>query len=137
MIFNPYGRTLYIDINQTEILAIANESLESKAAEKILEWGCEIVVVTGGSKGSNGYRKINDDMIIEHSDSLTLQKSQIIDGTGAGDAYVGGFLVSWLHDRNLGQAMRAGSLCGATAVCCFGGSSTDVEVMKSFDDVYA
>jgi sugar/nucleoside kinase (ribokinase family) len=102
---------------------------------KILGWGCEIVVVTGGSRGSTSYRVINGSFVSLRVDSYHLQQGQIVDGTGAGDAYVGGFLVSWLADRNLEKAMRAGSLCGATAVCCFGGSASNIDIMKSLNEV--
>jgi sugar/nucleoside kinase (ribokinase family) len=40
---------------------------------------------------------------------------QVIDTTGAGDAYCAGFLYGWVHDRSLAECARAGTLC-ATAV---------------------
>jgi sugar/nucleoside kinase (ribokinase family) len=40
---------------------------------------------------------------------------QVIDTTGAGDAYCAGFLYGWVHDKSLAECARAGTLC-ATAV---------------------
>ena len=40
---------------------------------------------------------------------------QLIDTTGAGDAYCAGFLYGWVHDKSLAECARAGTLC-ATAV---------------------
>lgn len=40
---------------------------------------------------------------------------EVIDTTGAGDAFVAGFLTQWLIDRDLSAALTAGNTCGAHA----------------------
>ena len=44
-----------------------------------------------------------------------------IDTTGAGDAFNGGFLVSWMHSMPLRQCLVAGNRVGATSTTKAGG----------------
>ena len=46
---------------------------------------------------------------------MTRSDEEVIDTTGAGDAYCAGFLYGWVHDKSLAECARAGTLC-ATAV---------------------
>jgi sugar/nucleoside kinase (ribokinase family) len=49
----------------------------------------------------------------------------VIDTTGAGDAFVGGFLVEWLlSSRSLVRSLRSGCILGASVVSLLGGSAT-------------
>jgi sugar/nucleoside kinase (ribokinase family) len=41
---------------------------------------------------------------------------QIVDTTGAGDAYCAGFLFGWVNDRSLEECARLGTFCGATVI---------------------
>ena len=57
--------------------------------------------------------------VIVHRGETHVQKAtpvdEVIDTTGAGDAYCAGFLYGWVHDRSIAECARAGTLC-ATAV---------------------
>ena len=68
-----------------------------------------LFVMTRSDKGS----------VIVHRGEQHVQEAtpveQVIDTTGAGDAYCAGFLYGWVHDRSLAECARAGTLC-ATAV---------------------
>lgn len=68
-----------------------------------------LFVMTRSSKGS----------VIVHRGEQHVQEAtpveQVIDTTGAGDAYCAGFLYGWVHDKSLAECARAGTLC-ATAV---------------------
>ena len=68
-----------------------------------------LFVMTRSNKGS----------VIVHRGEQHVQEAtpveQVIDTTGAGDAYCAGFLYGWVHDRSLAECARAGTLC-ATAV---------------------
>jgi len=47
----------------------------------------------------------------------------LVDATGAGDAFNGGFLHAWLQGWSFANCLRAGNLCGAAAVTAGGGSA--------------
>lgn len=68
-----------------------------------------LFVVTRSDKGS----------VIFHRGEQHVQNAtpveQVIDSTGAGDAYCAGFLYGWVHDKSIAECARAGTLC-ATAV---------------------
>jgi sugar/nucleoside kinase (ribokinase family) len=68
-----------------------------------------LFVMTRSNKGS----------IIVHRGKQHVQEAtpveQVVDTTGAGDAYCAGFLYGWVHDKSLAECARAGTLC-ATAV---------------------
>ena len=68
-----------------------------------------LFVMTRSDKGS----------VIVHRDEQHVQEAtpvdQVVDTTGAGDAYCAGFLYGWVHDKSLAECARAGTLC-ATAV---------------------
>ena len=68
-----------------------------------------LFVMTRSDKGS----------VIVHRGEQHVQPAtpveQVIDTTGAGDAYCAGFLYGWVHDKSFAECARAGTLC-ATAV---------------------
>lgn len=68
-----------------------------------------LFVMTRSNKGSvivhRGEQHVQDATPVE----------QVVDTTGAGDAYCAGFLYGWVHDKSLAECARAGTLC-ATAV---------------------
>jgi len=68
-----------------------------------------LFVMTRSDKGS----------VIVHRGEQHVQEAtpveQVIDTTGAGDAYCAGFLYGWVHDKSIAECARAGTLC-ATAV---------------------
>ena len=44
----------------------------------------------------------------------------MIDTTGAGDSYAGGFIASWLENRDLLHCMKSGSLVAGECVAIVG-----------------
>ena len=56
-----------------------------------------------------------------------------VDTTGAGDAFVAGFLARYLNGADLASALRLGAACGAMACMAPGGAET----MPAVDRVYA
>jgi sugar/nucleoside kinase (ribokinase family) len=42
--------------------------------------------------------------------------SEVVDTTGAGDAYTAGFLYGWVNDQPLAECAKIGTFCGATVV---------------------
>ena len=69
-----------------------------------------------GKDGALVYERNSDDWFIQPA-----QPVQVVDTTGAGDAFCGGFMAAYLQDRNdLRQAARAGSISASFAVASFG-----------------
>ncbi|WP_175060054.1 carbohydrate kinase family protein [Thermococcus sp. 2319x1] len=88
--------------NEREAKTITGEKDIKKAAEKLHEWGAKIVVVTMGEKGVllyNGkdFKKFN-----------ALPVEEIVDPTGAGDAFAGGFLAYYAREKNLEECIKQG-----------------------------
>jgi sugar/nucleoside kinase (ribokinase family) len=58
--------------------------------------------------------------VIVHGDELIVQAAtpvdEVIDTTGAGDAYTAGFLYGWVNDQPLAECARLGTFCGTTVV---------------------
>jgi sugar/nucleoside kinase (ribokinase family) len=46
---------------------------------------------------------------------------EVVDTTGAGDAFAAGFLADWVHSRSVGSAARAGVAAAARSVTVVGG----------------
>ena len=58
--------------------------------------------------------------VIVHGDECIVQPAnpvdEVVDTTGAGDAYTAGFLYGWVNDMPLAECAKIGTLCGATVV---------------------
>jgi sugar/nucleoside kinase (ribokinase family) len=58
--------------------------------------------------------------VIVHGDKFILQPAtpvdEVVDTTGAGDAYTAGFLYGWVNDKPLAECARIGTFCGTTVV---------------------
>jgi sugar/nucleoside kinase (ribokinase family) len=52
--------------------------------------------------------------------SWAASSSKVVDPTGAGDAFAGGFLAGWLGDANVDRALSQGSISAAQAVSEWG-----------------
>jgi len=88
--------------NEREAKTITGENDIKKAAEKLHKWGAKIVVITMGEKGVllyNGrdFKKFN-----------ALPVEEIVDPTGAGDAFAGGFLAYYAREKNLEECIKQG-----------------------------
>jgi len=69
-----------------------------------------LFAITRSEKGS----------VIKHGDELITQAAtpvkNLIDTTGAGDAYTAGFLYGWVNDYPLAECARLGTFCGTTVI---------------------
>ena len=82
---------------------------------------CELVIVTLGSNGSMIVNKNN----IEIIESIT--KGKIIDTTGAGDIYAGGFIHGLINNCSLKKWGELGSICAGQIITQLG-SRTDIDL---------
>ena len=85
-------------------------------AEIVLNWGCQYVIVTHGARGVTGYYYSSDSNVSNNNaltssytnttghNNLLISLHQnaahsinVVDSTGAGDSFIGAFLVAWNH----------------------------------------
>jgi sugar/nucleoside kinase (ribokinase family) len=92
-----------------EILALTQTS-SFDAALRALEGYDNLFAITRSEKGS----------VIVNGPQTIVQAAtpvaEIVDTTGAGDAYCAGFLYGWVNDRTLEDCARLGTFCGATVI---------------------
>ena len=78
---------------------------------------CELVIVTLGSNGSLIVNKNN----VETIESIT--KGKIIDTTGAGDIYAGGFIHGLINNCSLKKCGEIASICAGQIITQLGSRS--------------
>lgn len=63
--------------------------------------------------------------VIVHKDQKLTQPAtrvdNVVDSTGAGDAYCAGFLYGWTHDKPLSECARLGTFCATSVIQQVGG----------------
>jgi len=101
--------------NEIEARAMTAEKSLEAAAKKLARW-VRVPVIKLGPAGSLAVR----DGKIYRAKSIRVHP---IDGTGAGDAFNGGFLHGYLAGWPLEDCLRAGNICGALCTTGAGGSS--------------
>jgi sugar/nucleoside kinase (ribokinase family) len=102
--------------NEIEARTMTGEKSVERAAKKLAQWVRLPVVKLG-----------RDGCIVVQEEKLLRVKSihvHVVDATGAGDAFNGGFLHGYLSGWFLEDCVRAANICGAMATTCPGGSST-------------
>jgi ribokinase len=83
------------------------------AAQELLKYGIETVIVTLGSKGA----LVVSNTQVTHVDAF---KVDVVDTTAAGDAFIGGFASAMLNGKSLEDSVRYGCACGALAATKLG-----------------
>lgn len=85
-----------------------------KAAEKLLNWGATVAIVTCGIRGSFAASPQET----RHQPAFEVP---VVDTTGAGDVYHGGFLFGLLKNWSLAESMRFASAVAALKCRALGG----------------
>lgn len=94
---------------------LPNESEFSLLVQSGLDEGvAPLTIVKCGNKGARAFK---DGMWIDEPTSPTI----VVDATGAGDAFNGGFLSDWLSGKALRDCLKEGNRCGLVAVGQTGG----------------
>ena len=122
----------YVDIifcNETEVLSLLKEDKLKNCIESLTSL-CELVVVTLGSKGSLIINK-NEVEVIK-----AYQEGKVIDTTGAGDIYAGGFIHGLINNYSLKTCGEIGSICAGQIITQLGSrSSRDLlDLIKTISD---
>ena len=93
-------------------MKIETDEHYEEACKKLLQLGATYVIITRGSKG----------VIAASSDSIkaynAIPVSEVVDVTGAGDAFVSAFLHGMLELQNFEQAIELGLLNASRTLQC-------------------
>jgi ribokinase len=99
--------------NAIELGLITGESDIPKGAQVLIDMGVKIVAVKLGDKGcyvTNG----------EEKKTIQSFKVQVVDTTGAGDAFDAGFLYGLIQDKTLAECGRLGNFVASRSVMRMG-----------------
>jgi len=97
-----WGALNIVFANENEGKAITKEENPEDMARKFHDAGVDVAVITQGEKGS----LIFDGEDMHH---VNARKVEVIDSTGCGDSYIGGFLGEYLGSRDILRAAVAGT----------------------------
>ncbi len=103
--------------NQDEAQAITGQQDPVEQARTLLEWGCPQVVITCGATGAL-YADANGMLQV---DPLPIE---FVDGSGSGDAFTAGFVLSTLRDWPIEDTLRYAAALGASVCRGLGCHST-------------
>ena len=115
----------YVDIvfcNESEVLSLFKKDKLANCQGDLSSL-CELVVVTIGSKGS---LVINKNKIEE---IMSINKGKVIDTTGAGDIYAGGFIHGLINNYSLKKCGELGSICAGHIITQLG-SRSDIDLKQ-------
>lgn len=123
----------FLTPNETELQILADESIgnqgtHSNSAQQLLEMGVENIIVTLGAQGAT-YYTVNG---VEKS--FPAHFVNVVDTTGAGDAFNGGLTYALARGKTLDEAVTLAVKVGSLAVTKLGaqeGMPTSKE-LKSF-----
>jgi sugar/nucleoside kinase (ribokinase family) len=107
------ARLLFPDIDVADPVDFAKA-----AAERLDAWGSSVVAIKLGRRGS----VVRVDGRSTHVPALS---TNVVDPTGAGDAYCGGFVVGWLATGDAAAAAACGTVAGSETIGRFGAFSED------------
>lgn len=97
-----WGTTDIVFANEQEASAITKENEPEEMVKKFIDGGVKIPVITLGQKGSVVYDG-------ENIHQVEARKVKIIDPTGCGDSYIGGFLAEYMKSRDIQKAAGMGT----------------------------
>jgi len=95
--------------DEDEVAALVQQASFDDALESLEDYD-NLFAITRSEKGS----------VIVHGDERVVQAAtpvhDVIDTTGAGDAYTAGFLYGWVNDKSLEECAKIGTFCGSTVI---------------------
>ncbi|OUS04110.1 hypothetical protein A9Q96_14180 [Rhodobacterales bacterium 52_120_T64] len=120
VIGEPMSRDLFrgIDLflpNEKELRALF--CIDGEIADHQIEISHHVPIVAV-KRGEDGAKLITETSIID----APANSCEVIDTTGAGDAFNAGFILSWINGRPLSDCLRTGNLSGSEATKHIGGA---------------
>ena len=109
----------YVDIvfcNEYEVLSLFKKN-DFRSCKESISSICKLVIITLGSKGS---LVINKDRFVEIKPRLL---GKVIDTTGAGDLYAGGFIHGLINNYSLRKCGEIASICAGQIITQLGSRS--------------
>ncbi|SEG15096.1 Sugar or nucleoside kinase, ribokinase family [Thermomonospora echinospora] len=111
------ARLLVVNAAEAEVLTGREEP---QAAAKVLTAWYPQVVIKMGADGALWYTNGRPEPIVAPAQPI----DKIVDGTGAGDAFIAGFLPPWLDGKPPAEALAAGCALAARAMTRIGARPT-------------
>jgi ribokinase len=112
------GLTDILVVNEGEGRAISGHAAAEAIGEALLPRVGKAVVVTLGARGAMLFRKDSPPL------AAAPPKVEVLDTTGAGDAFTGAFAARWAASGDPGEALRWGLAAGALACTALGAASS-------------
>ncbi|KAB2346487.1 carbohydrate kinase family protein [Actinomadura rudentiformis] len=103
------ARLLVVNADEAEVLT--GRDTPASAAKVLTAWYPQ-VVIKSGADGALWYTNGRPEPITAAAEPI----DKIIDGTGAGDAFVAGFLPAWLEGKPPAEALTAGNRLAVQAM---------------------
>jgi sugar/nucleoside kinase (ribokinase family) len=114
--------------NEVEALSLARISVMENAIARLRSSGAGTVVVKTAGEGSVG---------AQASESIVVPafQTEVVDSTGAGDAFDAGFLAGFLGGEPLRRCMEIGNACGSLSTRGIGGTSTQPTMVEALEAI--
>ena len=103
------ARLMFLNAEQAEVLTGRDEP--EQAARVLTAWYPQVVIKMG-AEGAMWYMNGRPEPIVVPAEPV----EKIVDGTGAGDAFIAGFLPAWLDGKPPAEALTAGCHLAAQAM---------------------
>jgi sugar/nucleoside kinase (ribokinase family) len=97
------SRTEMVFPNEREALLVTGAEDVNEAARVLHDWGASMVVITRGEKGILIY-----DGSFREFPALPINPEEIVDPTGGGDAFAGGFLAGYSKGLPIEECVKLG-----------------------------
>lgn len=107
-------RSEVVFLSVGELKSVVSDVDYEKGAKVILDIGAKIVCVTLGEKGCYVANAA------EESHLIAAYPTEVVDTTGAGDAFAAGFLFGLLHEKGIYECAKIGNLVASHCIREYG-----------------
>lgn len=108
---NVLKKTEILFLNKTEAEIILGQTDEAEnLLKRLKELGPKIIVITDGTNGSFA---LDEKLNFFHQDIIA---GEAIETTGAGDAYISGFMAAYIEKKPIQECMRWGALNSSSVI---------------------